>query len=75
VGSSQDSTLEPLEYFAKRVREHILALIRDALTPMPDKIEQLSTQLHDYDKRIEQMTFADPKVSGVVVDMDRITEL
>lgn len=43
------------EYFAKKVREHIPAAIRDALTPVLDQIEQLSTELHDYDKRIEQI--------------------
>ncbi len=43
------------QYFAKKAREHIPAAIRDALAPVLDQIEQLSTQLRDYDKRIEQM--------------------
>jgi transposase len=43
------------ECFAKRVREQIPAAIRDALAPVLDQIEQLSTQLRAYDKRIEQM--------------------
>ena len=42
-------------YFAQKVREHIPTAIRDALTPVLDQIEQISTQLRDYDKRIEQM--------------------
>jgi transposase len=47
------------EYFAKKVREHIPAELCDALTPVLDQIEQLSTQLRDYDKRIEQMAKTD----------------
>jgi transposase len=43
------------DYFAKKVREHIPAAIRDALTPILDQIEQLSTQLRDYEKQIEQL--------------------
>jgi transposase len=43
-------------YFAKKVREHVPAAIRDALTPVLDQIEQLSNQLREYDKRIEQMS-------------------
>jgi transposase len=43
------------ECFAKKVREHIPAAIRDALTPVLDQIEQLAAQLREYDKRIEQM--------------------
>ena len=43
------------EYFSKKVREHIPAAIQDALAPLLDQIEQISTQLRDYDKRIEQM--------------------
>jgi transposase len=44
------------DYFAKKVREHIPAAIRDALTPILDQIEQLSTQLHAYEKQIEQLS-------------------
>jgi transposase len=47
------------EYFAKKVREHIPDAIRDALTPVLDQIEQIGTQLRDYDKRIEQMAKTD----------------
>jgi len=47
------------EYFAKKVREHIPAELCDALTPVLDQIEQLSTQLRDYDKRIEQVAKTD----------------
>jgi transposase len=43
------------ECFAKRVREHIPATIRDALTPVLDQIELLAVQIREYDKRIEQM--------------------
>jgi transposase len=43
------------ECFAKRTREHVPEAIRDALTPVLDQIEQLGTQLRDYDKRIEHM--------------------
>jgi len=43
------------ECLAKRVREHLPAAIRDALTSLLDQIEQLSKQLRDYDKQIEQM--------------------
>jgi transposase len=43
------------ECFAKRVRDHVPAVIRDALTPLLDQIELLATQLREYDKRIEQM--------------------
>ncbi len=43
------------ECFARRVREHVPKAIRDALTPLLDQIEQISTQLREYDKRIEQM--------------------
>jgi hypothetical protein len=39
-------------YFAKKVREHIPAAIRDALTPLLDQIEEVSTQIRGYDKRI-----------------------
>ena len=42
-------------YFAKKVREHIPVAIRSALTPLLDQIEEVSTQIRDYDKRIEQM--------------------
>ena len=38
--------------FAKKVREHGPDAIRDALTPLLDQIEQIGTQLRDYDKRI-----------------------
>jgi len=44
--------------FAKKVREHIPAAIRDALTPVLDEIEQLAGQLREYDKRIEEMAKA-----------------
>ncbi len=47
------------EYFARKVREHIPDAIRDALTPVLDQIEQIGTQLRDYDKRIEQMAKTD----------------
>ena len=47
------------ECFAKKVREHIPNAIRDALTPVLDQIEQIGTQLRDYDKRIEQMAKTD----------------
>jgi transposase len=42
------------ECFAKRVREHIPAAVRDALAPLLDQIEQLAMQIREYDKRIEQ---------------------
>ena len=41
--------------FAKKVREHVPDAIREALTPVLDQVEQLATQLRDYEKRIEQM--------------------
>jgi transposase len=43
------------ECFAKRVRAHVPAAIRDALTPVLDQIELLALQIREYDKRIEQM--------------------
>ena len=43
------------ECFAKRVREHVPTAIKDALTPLLDQIEQLATQLREYDKQIEKM--------------------
>jgi transposase len=43
------------DYFARKVREHIPAAIRDALTPVLDQIEQVTAQLRDCHKRIEQM--------------------
>jgi transposase len=47
------------ECFARRVREHLPEAIRDALTPLLDQVEQISTQLREYDKRIEQMARKD----------------
>lgn len=47
------------DYFAKKVREHIPVSIHDAVTLLLDQIEQLSTQLRAYDKRIEQMAKAE----------------
>jgi transposase len=43
------------DYFAKKVREYIPVSIQDAVTLLLDQIEQLSTQLRAYYKRIEQM--------------------
>lgn len=66
------------EYFAKKVREHIPAAIRDALTPVLDQIEQLSTQLRDYDKRIEQMAkaeYAPTKLMRQIPGVGAITSL
>jgi len=47
------------ECFARKVREHLPEAIRDALTPLLDQVEQISTQLREYDKRIEQMAKKD----------------
>jgi len=47
------------DYFARKAREHLPEAIRDALTPLLDQIEQISTQLREYDKRIEQMAKKD----------------
>jgi transposase len=66
------------EYFAKKVREHIPAALWDALTPVLDQIEQLSTQLRDYDKRIEQMAktdYAPTKVMRQIPGVGAITSL
>lgn len=66
------------EYFAKKVREHIPDAIRDALTPVLDQIEQLSTQLRDCDKRIEQMAkteYAPTKLMRQVPGVGAITSL
>lgn len=66
------------EYFAKKVREHIPAALCDALTPVLDQIEQLSTQLRDYDKRIEQMAktdYAPTKLMRQIPGVGAITSL
>jgi transposase len=66
------------EYFAKKVREHIPAAICDALTPVLDQIEQLSDQLRDYDKRIEQMAkteYAPTKLMRQIPGVGAITSL
>ncbi len=66
------------EYFAKKAREHIPAAIREALTPVLDQIEQLSTQLRDYDKRIDQMAkteYASTQLMRQIPGVGAITSL
>ena len=47
------------DYFARKSREHIPEAIRDALTPVLDQIEQVTTQLREYHKQIEKMAERD----------------
>lgn len=43
------------EYFAKKVRDHIPEVIREALLPLLDQIEQLTLQIREYDKRLDDL--------------------
>jgi transposase len=44
------------EYFPRKVRTHIPASLQPALFPLLDQMEMLTSQIHAYDKQVEQLT-------------------